>query len=346
MIKNKSAFLISLFISTLMIGSSVLAREDIGGSSDHPEIPRITGSTIVAYFNSEFAEHEFLLDYDKKGKTKSGENAEIVTKEGKLTRLVYVLEKDQTPIYALRNYQEAFLELGAVKELYTCRKKECWNHLGKNIIWSKEKRIDTSIKALDHMYKVSSYHKGALYWVAEVQSDKASYTVSVFSATINRFRNKNEKEGLDIGQAMVHIDIIEKASFKSDLSIVEASEIQQSIADKGHVALYGLYFDTGDDKLTEASEPALIEVSKALKEEQGLNLYVVGHTDSVGSFESNQKLSERRAASIVESLTEEFNIDSSRLVPIGVGLAAPVSTNNTEEGRSQNRRVELVERSN
>ena len=132
------------------------------------------------------------------------------------------------------------------------------------------------------------------------------------------------------------------ASFKSNLTVVEASEIKSAIADEGHVALYGLFFDTSNDQLTAESKPELVEVSKALKAEQGLNLYVF-FAESVGSVASNQQLCERRAKSIINSLTTQFDIDKSHLVPIRSWF---MSTNNTEEGRALNRRVELVERAN
>ena len=341
---KKFVYLFSTVFIGLLINSGVFALDDVPGGADHPELPRISGTSLVVHFNSEYGEHEFLVDYDKDGNTQSGKKSEISNKEGKLTRLVYALQPGQTSLFALRNYQEAFAEIGDVKEVYTCKEKECPRGIGSKFVWSRDKSIESNVSAIDHMYRVSSYNKGPMYWTAEIQSDTSSYTVAFFSATINNLKRKGKEEGFELGQTIVHIDIIETASFKSDLIVVEASEIQSAIADKGHIALYGLFFDTGDDQLTTESEPALIEVSKALKAEPGLNLYVVGHTDSVGSLESNQKLSERRASSIVKSLTAQFGIDKARLVPIGVGLAAPVSTNNTEEGRSLNRRVELVER--
>ena len=72
--------------------------------------------------------------------------------------------------------------------------------------------------------------------------------------------------------------------------------------------------------------------------------YVVGHTDSVGTFAYNQKLSADRARSVVETLKADYGIATERLEAHGVGPLVPVFSNESEAGREQNRRVELVER--
>jgi OOP family OmpA-OmpF porin len=84
-------------------------------------------------------------------------------------------------------------------------------------------------------------------------------------------------------------------------------------------------------------------VAKLLKQDSSLKLFVVGHTANVGDVESGLKLSQARAAAVVKSLTAEHGIQADRLKPYGAGPYCPVATNTTEEGRSRNRRVELVQ---
>lgn len=69
---------------------------------------------------------------------------------------------------------------------------------------------------------------------------------------------------------------------------------------------------------------------------------MVGHTDDVGALDYNMNLSQRRAKAVVESLVSRYGINTDRLHPIGVGPSAPAASNETEEGRARNRRVELV----
>jgi outer membrane protein OmpA-like peptidoglycan-associated protein len=69
---------------------------------------------------------------------------------------------------------------------------------------------------------------------------------------------------------------------------------------------------------------------------------VVGHTDNVGGLEANMKLSQSRADAVTQALVRDHGISASRLKAYGDGPYAPVSSNDTEEGRAKNRRVELV----
>ena len=91
------------------------------------------------------------------------------------------------------------------------------------------------------------------------------------------------------------------------------------------------------------SEPALREVAKLLQENAKLQLYVVGHTDAIGTLNSNMDLSQRRAEATVNVLTGKYGVALVRLRSWGDGPTAPVATNKTEDGRAKNRRVELVE---
>ena len=68
----------------------------------------------------------------------------------------------------------------------------------------------------------------------------------------------------------------------------------------------------------------------------------VGHTDKVGRLHYNLQLSERRAAAMVKQLVKRYGVAKQRLRSAGVGFLAPVASNNSEEGRAKNRRVELV----
>ena len=92
------------------------------------------------------------------------------------------------------------------------------------------------------------------------------------------------------------------------------------------------------------SDPTLKEISKLLSENPRLNLYVVGHTDNVGDYNYNMKLSQARADAVVKTLVSKYNVDKKRLTPAGVGPLSPVTTNDTEEGKAKNRRVELIKK--
>jgi outer membrane protein OmpA-like peptidoglycan-associated protein len=125
--------------------------------------------------------------------------------------------------------------------------------------------------------------------------------------------------------------------------VVTAEAIGRELDRNGSIALYGIEFDTGSSKLTAQSRESLDEVVKLMKKDTKLRLLVVGHTDSEGDFGINRDLSEKRAQAVVADLVKH-GVDARRLSSAGVADLAPVSTNDSEEGRARNRRVELVKR--
>ncbi len=121
-----------------------------------------------------------------------------------------------------------------------------------------------------------------------------------------------------------------------------AAALSNGLATSGHAVVNGILFDTGKADLKPESAAALKEVVKLLQGDPKLKIYVVGHTDNVGTQAANVELSRQRAASVVKALTTEYGIAADRLLPFGAGPYAPVAPNDTEDGRALNRRVELV----
>jgi len=159
---------------------------------------------------------------------------------------------------------------------------------------------------------------------------------------------KLEKKGTEVwavvsaaGNGMYTINIIEKEAMNQDV-VADASSMAGSIKETGKVALYGIYFDTGKSVLKPESQGTLEQISNLLKADPNLKLYVVGHTDNVGIFDSNIKLSNDRAIAVVNALVSKFSVNAARLNAFGDGPTSPVSSNDKEEGRALNRRVELV----
>jgi OmpA-OmpF porin, OOP family len=119
-------------------------------------------------------------------------------------------------------------------------------------------------------------------------------------------------------------------------------KLYDALAEKGRVATQGIYFDTGSDRIRPESSGTLKEIGTMLKEHPELKLTIEGHTDNVGSAPANQTLSEKRAAAVRQSLVDTYQVDAARLQAQGLGSTKPAASNDTAEGRQQNRRVELV----
>lgn len=105
-------------------------------------------------------------------------------------------------------------------------------------------------------------------------------------------------------------------------------------------ALTGVQFENNSDQLKDSSYPALDAVADALKAHEEYNLKIEGYTDNVGDDNYNKNLSERRAITVKNYLINK-SISESRLNAAGYGEEKPVASNETEEGRAKNRRVEF-----
>lgn len=121
----------------------------------------------------------------------------------------------------------------------------------------------------------------------------------------------------------------------------DASSIADKLSSEGHIALYGIHFETGKATILPDSGSVLNEIVKMLQDNPDVKVSVEGHTDNVGAAASNQALSEKRAQAVVAWLSSH-GIDAARLKAKGWGASKPVDENNTEDGRAKNRRVELV----
>ncbi len=145
----------------------------------------------------------------------------------------------------------------------------------------------------------------------------------------------------DKGNGRIWLRIIEKKQMAQYI-VADAAAFGNDINATGHVAVYGIYFDTNKADVKPDSRPALEEIAKLLAQNPGLKLLVVGHTDMTGSMDANMKLSQARGEAVVQALVSQHGVAAARLKGHGVGPLAPVATNDTDEGRAKNRRVELV----
>ncbi len=139
----------------------------------------------------------------------------------------------------------------------------------------------------------------------------------------------------------VTLRVVERRAMAQEVE-ASADALAKDLAATGHAAVYGILFDTGSADLRPESGAALGEIARLLAAQPGLRLRMVGHTDAVGDLAANQRLSEARAAAALSALATMHGVDRARLSAHGVGPLCPVATNDSDEGRARNRRVELV----
>ncbi len=122
-----------------------------------------------------------------------------------------------------------------------------------------------------------------------------------------------------------------------------AASIADSFRTKGRVSFNDsdVHFATGSATLAGDSQSVLNQTAQALKSNADWRMRIIGHTDAVGSASANKQLAQQRASSVMGYLTAH-GLDQSRLSIEAKGDTQPVSTNKSDTGRAENRRVELI----
>ena len=123
----------------------------------------------------------------------------------------------------------------------------------------------------------------------------------------------------------------------------KASSMADALRETGHLAVYGIAFDFNKASIRPEATPVLKQVQALLTGDSALKISIEGHTDSIGLPAYNQKLSSDRADA-VKTWLATHGIDAARLSSVGFGDTKPIADNSTEDGRTKNRRVELVRR--
>ncbi|MEK6781685.1 MAG: FISUMP domain-containing protein [Bacteroidota bacterium] len=119
-------------------------------------------------------------------------------------------------------------------------------------------------------------------------------------------------------------------------------DLRNKLLKEGKIVSYGITFDVNSDKLKPESYSTLKEIADVVKENPGMRLQIVGHTDSDGDEVSNLDLSKRRAASVKNELLSKFTLEGSRLETDGKGESVPIADNTSAVNKAKNRRVEFI----
>lgn len=134
----------------------------------------------------------------------------------------------------------------------------------------------------------------------------------------------------------------ESEAFKQTIGIIKAEKIEKDLNEKGKSVLH-INFDTDKATLKTDGKEVVAEIGKVLKSNESLKLDINGYTDNVGNADHNLKLSKDRANTVLTTLVQA-GIDKSRLNANGFGANDFIADNNTDAGKEQNRRVELVKK--
>ena len=118
--------------------------------------------------------------------------------------------------------------------------------------------------------------------------------------------------------------------------------MREQLEETGRVVTHGILFDPDSYVIKGESFKTLKEIGRLLEDEPDLRLSIEGHTDSDGTEGHNSELSHNRSKAVVDYLIQNYGIDAGRLEARGWGESRPIDTNDSPEGKANNRRVELV----
>jgi len=138
------------------------------------------------------------------------------------------------------------------------------------------------------------------------------------------------------------INILQEEGFKQTITLIKSDEIKKQLDEKGKAVLH-INFDTDKASLKPDGSDAVKEIVKVLNTDKALKIAINGYTDNSGNEEHNLKLSEARAQSVKDEIVKA-GITPDRLSAKGFGQQNPIADNSTEEGKAENRRVELIKK--
>lgn len=344
-----------MVLSAAAHADATIPTKDIAGAKDSALLKRYDGSFIVSYERLAFTDFKVPLSKLEKGSDdqrdrmnnqvyKPKQELEV---EGARTRIAYLLPAERSPLEVLRNYQDVVKAAGG-EILFTCKAEECGG--------APDRSSDGG--GGDMSLMMYFFHAGQLK-DKDFSNGKCALTSGLddqrfFSAklpqaggdayvTVQTFQVKDTlycKEFNERTVALVHV--VEPKPREQKMVVVKADEMARNIATTGRVALYGIFFDTNKADLKPESNPTLTEIAGLLKADPKLAVLIVGHTDNQGAFDHNLDLSRRRAEAVVKALAANYRIDPRRLRAAGVGMMAPAASNDADDGRARNRRVEVV----
>jgi len=293
-------------VASLSCGSSAWSA-DAEKCKDHPLFTRMPNFEIYHCATTEFDAVGFPKPELKEWNTPE----DYTTVEGKIHAISYKLKEGATPASALqivRNFQNAV-------------KKDGGTVLGDYSPDAYPSLPETAAKYLGESYGGTSYDR---------------YTTMTLTKGGNEFWIYL---GASEGYQDYMLLMVEKQEMKQEISV---NELEKQLNKDGFIT-YHINFDTGKATIKPDSEGSINQIAALLKGVPALKVSIEGHTDNVGTPESNMKLSEDRAKAVREAVVAK-GIAADRMTAVGRGQEAPVADNRTEEGRALNRRVEVVKK--
>jgi OOP family OmpA-OmpF porin len=326
------ALCVGAAVTVVTLAGPAEARRPIEDATAHPLVPLPPGGYITRDEFTDFAELAFP-SAPREGR----EQTEFLEVEGAHTQKEYTIEgTDVATLRLYRSYLDYFENEGF---------EIVFNGFGDEL----SSRSGFSFVHRSFIAARASTRSGTIgYILARDASEDTVISLAFYDRHNNRRIMVNAvdvepMDTIDLFASPAEPEPAQEPEPAPAPVVQQADELEEGLLADGRVVVDAILFAFDSDEILPESADALDVVGGLMRDRPELNLLVVGHTDGVGSFDYNLRLSLDRAAAVVNWLRREHGIDRERLRPAGAGPMSPITTNRTEEGRTLNRRVELVE---
>jgi OmpA-OmpF porin, OOP family len=335
MMSMKNWLVLATTLCMAPLAAAQALGKDVPGASDHVFIKRYAGSWLAGYHKSDWDATQLpaSAQIGKDDKLK-----DLRTVEGKVTQLVYIAPRGRSALEVYRNHEQALSAAGLARK-FACE-TDCaslyfaWAHQVeplKGMQWA-----DGELTAPDgsgFSLASSLNPEGRMLYGTLKKAGQDVHVLLYTSIAADRIS----------GLTATYLQVVEPKAMTTGQVTVDLKALQSGLQAEGKVALHGLYFDTGKAEIKAESKPQLDAMASLLRAQAGLRVFVVGHTDNAGAFDSNQALSLARAQAVVAALSAApYRVPADRMLAKGVANISPLANNADEAGRARNRRVELV----
>lgn len=263
------------------------------------------------------------------GPYEAGEGIETLDASGSVTRQAWRIGGIALTSYELLLDLRGQLVDDGYEVLFECSTEACGGfdfRFGTEVIGEPEMHVD-----------LGDFH----YLAASRAGDAPDYV----SLMVSRSPSAGFVQVVQVGELAAQ-PVEAMASTKAEpgtaLPAAVTGDVGAAMENVGRFVLGDLVFNTGSSDLGPGDFTSLTELADYLKAHPGKRVALVGHTDAEGSLSGNIALSKRRAESVMTRLIDDFGVDPAQLEAEGVGYLAPIASNQTDEGRTRNRRVEAI----
>ncbi len=304
---------------------------------DHPLVGRYQGAELMDRHVSDFDEVH-VIDGPIVDSQRGADAPGWLTLEGKSSLYYYRIPAGRSTLEVLRNYESSLASNG-FETVFTCATSNgsCYQARPGRTTGTAPYDFALAYDAAPELPRLGGdfirnyFGTNARYLLAQRNRPEGRVYASIALAEHARgnhaFVRVVETQAMDTGM----------------IEVVRADAMKQALDVDGRISLYGILFDFDKADIRPESAATLAEIAKLLGNDRSLTLQLVGHTDNQGSADYNLDLSRRRAESVAADLRGR-GIDAARLSSRGAGASEPVASNDSDEGRARNRRVELVRR--